>query len=137
MRGGVIDERRQRERNAAEGNGNLHEIIGAITALNARQNYPRRHMLANACSISQHTLFRNLSKIFLHLHPPRDALRCSAALLHFSFPVRSRFIRTDGEIDDDDDADGAARRFLSRKFWVLITPRIFRGRKALMDHIPR
>lgn len=76
----IIDERRQR--NATEGNGNLHEIIGAITSL-----MHGKIICGDTCSQTRfcNTLFRNLSKIFLHSYLPRGALRCCGSFTFLTF----------------------------------------------------
>lgn len=92
-------------------------------------------MLVNA-SLDFAACFSAVSRKFSDTCTLHAVLSDAAALSHFPLSARSRFTWTDGEIDGD--ADGAGRgRFPSRKFWVLIAPRIFRGRKALMDRIPR
>lgn len=81
--------------------------------LNVRQNYPRRHMLANA-SRFRAACFSAISRKFSYTCTLHVVLSDAAALLHFPVSVCSRFTRTDGDMDGD--ADGAGRGFLSQKF---------------------
>lgn len=119
-----LRERKFHRRKSPRNNRHYHK-------LNVRQNYPRQHMLASRFRTA---CFSAISRKFSYTCTLHVVLSDAAALLHFPVSVRSRFTRTDGDIDGD--ADGAGRGFLSQKFWVLNAPRIFRGRKALMDHIP-